>query len=50
MARRDPRFQGTIDKSIAMRLIEEIGEWAVNAKYTAIDVMSLFDKVLLHEV
>lgn len=48
--RRDPQFQNAIDKNIMMRLIEEIGEWAVNAKYTHIDMVSLFDKVLLHEV
>lgn len=47
---KDQKFQEAIDKNIMTRLIEKIGEFVVHATYTDIDMVSLFDKVILHEV
>lgn len=33
-----------------MRLVEKIGEGIVKTIYTAVDMLGLFDKVMLHEV
>jgi hypothetical protein len=48
--RRDPQFQAEISKNMVMRLVERVIERKVKKRYTDIDMVALFDKVMLHEV
>ncbi|KAF2733709.1 hypothetical protein EJ04DRAFT_564839 [Polyplosphaeria fusca] len=47
---RDPAFQNALDVSTGTKLMEKIASAFVHVKYTSVDFVTLFDKVLLHEI
>lgn len=48
--KKDPAFQNQIKPDLIPRLAVKLDEWVTKIVYTPIDLLGLFDKVMVHEM